>query len=205
MLDIHGRVTLVDWGLAKIEVIQNCNKHLSNGEGPTVVLGTLEYMSPEQLRDPHVRVQTAPDIRAPFCFTSDFRRTETGVREVQMANDNSEVTEPARRRTLSRLPILELRRLQADSPTVEREADLALLRAAVHRALVALSPERRLVLQLSFGIGGFDPCSSEEIARLLKVTRERVFGIIATTISRLRNPRGRGAALAKYRTFLDEY
>jgi RNA polymerase nonessential primary-like sigma factor len=102
---------------------------------------------------------------------------------------NRDVTAAPRTR---RAPLDAIKRCLLDpGPSVERLAEQALLREAVRVVLEGLSPERREVLALSFGLTDRTGVSRgfytiDEIARVLKVSRERVAAVRATTLLRLR-------------------
>lgn len=95
---------------------------------------------------------------------------------------------------LKQVPLAAVRERVLDpGETPEDAAERALLRDALRKALLRLTPERHLVLALSMGLAGRDGSNqagyhytAEEIARILNVTRERVSAVRASALSRLR-------------------
>lgn len=80
----------------------------------------------------------------------------------------------------------------ADSST--RTDDLLMaesLRTEIERALAILPQSEQSILKLSFGIDHPHPCSLDEIAMQMKLTRERVRQIQAKAITRLRRSSNR--------------
>jgi len=72
------------------------------------------------------------------------------------------------------------------------------LREAVARAMAALKDRERQIVVLRFGIGSGRRHTLEEIARMFRITRERVRQIEAKALERLQNP----ARLRQLRRFL---
>ena len=75
--------------------------------------------------------------------------------------------------------------------SVERRVDQLLLNDAIRLVLDSLSAERREVLALYFGLGdgigaNRGAYTTDEISRLLNISRERVIAVRNTTLIRLR-------------------
>lgn len=70
-----------------------------------------------------------------------------------------------------------------DAPMAAEE-----MRTAIDAVLDELAPRERKVIRLRFGLGGTREHTLEEVAKVLRVTRERVRQIEAHAIRRLRHP-----------------
>jgi RNA polymerase sigma factor (sigma-70 family) len=69
----------------------------------------------------------------------------------------------------------------------EHTADRSLLRARVDALLTTLAPRERQILELRFGLPDGCPRTLEEVARIQRVTRERVRQIEARALTKLRH------------------
>lgn len=93
-------------------------------------------------------------------------------------------------------------------PPPEELVELSFLRDALSRVLANLSDERRDVLSLLYGLpqgeGRFSiSYTIDEIARIRKISRERVAAIRATTLIRLRSNRQSRRLLSPYRYLVE--
>ncbi len=71
-------------------------------------------------------------------------------------------------------------------PEPFEEASEHLQREGVQRALEALPERERQVIELRYGLSGFEPLTLEEVGRTFGVTRERVRQIETNTLKKLR-------------------
>jgi len=62
------------------------------------------------------------------------------------------------------------------------------LHEGVRAVLAGLGEREEIVLSMRFGIGGKPPCTLEDIARALGVSRERIRQIEAKALRKLRHP-----------------
>ena len=103
--------------------------------------------------------------------------------------EDAEVASAPKRR---RIPMSAVKRcLATPGPSVEQLVEQAFMSDAVRLILNGLSPERHAVIALSFGLAdrtGVNRGSYtlDEIARVLRISRERVAAVRATTLLRLR-------------------
>lgn len=81
--------------------------------------------------------------------------------------------------------------LGAETP--DRFAVQDSVRVALEGLLIELAPRERKILELYYGIGVPLPMQSEEIARVVKLSKERVRQIRMETLKRLRNKVTRGS------------
>ena len=75
---------------------------------------------------------------------------------------------------------------QGDSP--EAVCDASLRSDAIDAVLKSLTYREREILKLRFGLGEGYACTLEEVARIFKVTRERVRQVEAKAIRKLQHP-----------------
>ena len=83
------------------------------------------------------------------------------------------------------------------------------IEAALRESLNSLKERERLVLEMRFGLNGFEPQTNEEVAHHFAITRSRVHQIEAKAIRKLgghvcypRYPADKEAALAEYRNVM---
>jgi RNA polymerase primary sigma factor len=72
-----------------------------------------------------------------------------------------------------------------DDPLPEEAVELQLRSQALRRALAELPERERAVVELRYGLGGYEPKTLEEIGRALGLTRERVRQIELDSLRRL--------------------
>ncbi len=76
--------------------------------------------------------------------------------------------------------------------TVELSAELSDLRGEIGKLLATLTISERIVVQFRFGLNSLGiTYTLDEIARILKVSRERIAAIEAKALFKLRHPRRR--------------
>src|SRR5687768_11877515 len=74
--------------------------------------------------------------------------------------------------------------IDGNLPCPVERAELCFIRRDLDRALDGLSPFKRAVIILRYGLRGAHVLTAEEVARVLKTTRERV--VAATYLTQLR-------------------
>ena len=76
----------------------------------------------------------------------------------------------------------------SDSPTPEDHMEYALLRKDIFSVINELNKRERQVLVLRFGLDDHIPRSIDEIATIMKISRERVRTMESKALNRLRHP-----------------
>jgi len=155
--------------------------------------------------DPSMEV--APDSTADFWSSSrnEAPRVRIGEAMTTFEGGTVEIALATRTRRISleaikRCPI-------APGPSVEKLVEQSLLSDAVQFVLNDLPTERREVIALSFGLADHSGVNRgsytiDEIARVLKISRERVAAVRATTLMRLRRQRKTLRLLAPFKHLL---
>ena len=75
-----------------------------------------------------------------------------------------------------------------DVLTPEEYAEKKALSKALDETLVFLTDRERLVIQMRFGLAGYQACTLEEVGREMGVTRERIRQIEAKALRKMRHP-----------------
>ena len=75
-----------------------------------------------------------------------------------------------------------------DGPSPEDNAILSELKTAITASLATLTPREERVLRKRFGIGLLTDYTLEEIGKELRVTKERIRGIEAKALRKLKHP-----------------
>lgn len=73
-------------------------------------------------------------------------------------------------------------------PTPEEEVEQAALSIALEDTMQYLTERERKVMQMRFGLAGYQPCTLEEVGIHMGVTRERIRQIEAKALRKMRHP-----------------
>ncbi|WP_352415391.1 sigma-70 family RNA polymerase sigma factor [Oscillibacter ruminantium] len=151
-------------------------------------------------------------VRLPVHFNEDLRKINKAAQEVYQQKET--VTEKDLSEATG-LPIEKVEQLMQNSaPTVsletpvggdestmlgdfiedstiaspEEEVIETMMRQEINKQLSYLQPREQMVLNMRFGLNGYEPHTLEEIGNYIGVTRERIRQIEARALRRLRHP-----------------